>query len=205
MTLVGDRLYAQLAPLAYDDLSQGRSLQVFCDALGQMFEQVAQVVSPGPNGEPPWSALLDVDRCPGFALPWLGQFVGVDVDTNMDEAGQREQIRAETGMGRGTVAALVAAARRTLTGTKTVVIRERSATACPSEPAYGITVITFTDETPDPARTEADVRAAKPAALVLEFLVDTGQDFETVRENYATFDDVRTTYSDFDRLRTDTP
>ena len=203
-TIVGDRVYAAAAPLAYDDLSQGQTLKTLCDAVGAPFEQVAQLVEPGPNGEPPWSAILDVDRCPAFALPWLGQFVGVTVDTTLNEAGQRQQIRAETGMGRGRLAAIRAAGQRRLTGTKTVVIRERDASACPSEPAYGITVITFTGETPDPAGTEADIRAAKPAALVLQYLVDTGQDFETVRENFATFDDVRTAYTDFDHMRTDT-
>jgi len=203
MTLVGDRLYSALAPLAYAD--DGGDLQALCGAVGTMFEQVAQIVETGPNGEPGWSQLLDVDRCPAYALPWLGQFVGVTVDPTLDEAGQRRQIRAETGMARGSVAAIVAAAQRRLTGTRTVVMRERSATACSAEPAYGLTVFTFTSETPDPTGTEADIRAVKPAGIVLEYLTDTGQDFETVRENFATFADLTAGYTDFDGMRTDTP
>lgn len=204
-TLVGARVFAELAPLATDDASYSSSLEVLCDAQGIMFEQVAELVEPGPNGEPPWSALVDVDRCPTFALPWLGQIVGVTVDTSKPDAQQRQQIRDEDGMKRGTVGALVTAAQATLTGGKTVIVRERDATACPTEPAYGITVVTFTSETPDPTLTEAAARRAKAAGLVLQYLTEDGQDFEQVREDFATFADLAAGYATFDDMRTNTP
>jgi hypothetical protein len=205
VTLVGDRLYQALAPLAYDDDSQGQSLQALCDAVGAMFEQTAELVEPGPNGEPPWSAILDVDRAPAFALPWLGQLVGVTVDPTLDEAGQRQQIRAETGMARGTPAAIVAAGQRYLTGTKTVLLIERDASVSPAHPAYGLRVLTRTDETPDTAPVLAALTAAKPAGIVLSYGTVDGQTWQELIDNYATWDDVITTFTSWQDVIENTP
>lgn len=169
-----------------------------------MFQPVDDLAGDTPAG-PGWSQAIDIDRAPPEALGWLAQFIGVTLDPSLDDTAQREWIRYGAGERRGTPAAIAAAARKHLTGAQTVVIHERDAEACPSEPAYGLTVITFTDETPDPAVTEADIRAAKPAGLVLEYLVADGMNFALLKTDYATFDDVKSTFSTFDALRTGTP
>jgi hypothetical protein len=205
VTIVGDRLYAALAPLAYDDQSQGQSLQTLSTGIGQLFEQLSQIVTPGPNGEPPWSALVDVNRCPGFALPWLGQLAGVTVEQTLDEAGQRQQIRAETGRARGTPAAIAAAAQRYLTGTKTVIMIERDASVAPADPAYGLRVLTRTDETPDTAPVLAALTAAKPAGIILDYATISGQTWQELIDNNATWADVISTYSTWQDVIENTP
>lgn len=203
MTVVGERLHAALAPLAYAD--QAGDLANLCEAIGGMFEQVAELAAPGPQGQPGWSQLLDVNRCPAYALPWLGQLVGVDVDTTLTDDLQRQQIAAESGMSRGSVQAIVAAAQRTLIGTKTVALLERSSSACPSEPAYGLTVFTFLAETPDTNATLAALEQAKPAGIVLQYLTRTGWDFEGVREGYTTFTAVEAAFDNFSDMRVNNP
>lgn len=204
LTLAGDELYRAVHPLAYDDANQGYALRAFCRALGGMLEAVDELTADTPAG-PGWSQAVDIDRSPPPALGWLAQFVGVTLDPSLGDAAQRDWIRAGSGMKRGTPAAIAAAARKHLTGTQTVVINERDPAACPSEPAYGLTVLTFTDETPDPAQTEADIRAAKPAGLVLQYITADGFNFELLKTDYATFDDVKSTFATFDALRTNTP
>ena len=202
-TVAGGRLYGELVPLAYAD-TDGH-LETLCDAVGAMFEQAAQLAGPGPAGEPGWSILLDVARCPGYALPWLGQFVGVNVDSTLDEAGQRQQIRAETGMARGTPASLVAAAQRYLTGTRAVILIERDAAVCSTVPAYGLKVLTRTSETTDTGVVLAALIAAKPAGIILEYDTVDGQTWKDVIDNYASWGDVITTYSTWQDVIDNTP
>jgi P2-related tail formation protein len=203
VTLVGDRLFNALAPLTQGD--PAGDLRALCNSVGVMFEQVAQIVEPGPKGEPGWSLLLDVDRCPAAALPWLGQFVGVTVDPSLDEAAQRQQIRDEQGMARGTPAAMVAAAKRSLTGTRTVILIERDASVSPTEPAYGLKVLTRTSETPDTAVVLAALIAAKPAGIILDYATIDGQTWQDVIDNYATWGDVISTYSTWQDVIENTP
>jgi hypothetical protein len=56
-----------------------------------------------------WTRLLDPERCPGWALPWLAQFAGVKLTTGLTEAQQREQITSPPAFLRGTPAATRAA------------------------------------------------------------------------------------------------
>ena len=53
---------------------------------------------------PGWSQVLDINRCPTAALPWLGQFVGVSVDPSQRDDQQRYAIEQEHGFARGTPA-----------------------------------------------------------------------------------------------------
>lgn len=204
LTRFGQDVYQAVAPLAYADEEHGYPLALFADAFGRMFQPVDDLAGDTAEG-PGWSQAVDIDRAPPEALGWLAQFTGVTLDPTLDDTAQRAWIRAGSGMKRGTPAAIVAAARKHLTGTQTVVINERDAGACPSEPAYGLTVITFTSETPDPAVTEADIRAAKPAGLVLQYLTADGMNFALLKTDYATFGDVKSTFATFDALRTGTP
>jgi hypothetical protein len=59
-------------------------------------------------GAPGWSQVLDINRCPAYALPWLGQFIGVNLAKtpalNYEQSVQK--ILSRSGFGRGTLAAL---------------------------------------------------------------------------------------------------
>lgn len=78
---------------------------------------------PGP------SQLLDINRCPTDMLPWLGQFVGVSVDPTLRDDQQRYSILQESGFGRGTPSAILAAANKFVHAGGTATLTERDAGA----------------------------------------------------------------------------
>lgn len=197
-TAFGARLYAQLEPVAGDDEQNGWALLRYCDAIGRMFDQVDQLVRDTNDG-PGWSALLDVDRAPSFALPWLGQLVGVSVDTSFGAIAQRQQISDVGGFRRGSPASIIAAAQAHLAGGKTVQLFERDGSA------YQLTIVTFLDETPDAAAVEAAIRAEKPAGIVLTYLVVDGQTYEQLLADHPTYQNVLDDYADYQAVLDDAP
>jgi hypothetical protein len=79
--------------------------------------QAPHVASSGANGEfditnyfgaPGWSQVLDINRCPSYALPWLGQFIGVDLSKtpNLTYEQSVQKILSRPGFSRGTAPAL---------------------------------------------------------------------------------------------------
>jgi hypothetical protein len=195
---LAERLYADLTPLAYADAANGWPLLTLCGALGQLIQPVDDLARDTTAG-PGWSELLDVTRTPADALPWLAQFVGVRLDPALTESAQRTQIQEETGMKRGTPAAMRAAAQKLLTGSKTVVFLERY-----PDP-YSLTVITYTSETPDAAAVEAALRAAKPAGLILTYASVTGQLWLQVVASYAHWSNVISTFATWQDVINNTP
>jgi hypothetical protein len=195
------RLYEMLAPLARADPDNAFSLLIYINAVGVMFQLVEDLVRDTPDG-PGWSILLDLDRCPDEALPWLGQFAGVRIPAGFTADQARARIASTDGFKRGTRNALIGAARATLTGNQHVYFRERSGDPAVSpDYAYYLDVSTYTSETPNPAATEAALLAQKPGGIVLTFTVndgqswrqvsDTGLTWQQVKDGYATWDDVR--------------
>ena len=59
-------------------------------------------------GAPGWSQILDINRCPWYALPWLGQFVGVDLNKNPNLTYEQsvQKLLSRPGFSRGTLPAL---------------------------------------------------------------------------------------------------
>src|SRR4051794_27842626 len=114
----GARLRERTAPLAPDDETHGWAHLHLCEALGQVYVQVAEVFDP--EGDvPPFAPLLDVELCPAWALPWLGQLVGVQVPPSATDEQARELVRSVAGFKRGTPAAMRAAILPLLTGGQT--------------------------------------------------------------------------------------
>ena len=111
LTPWGERLRERTEPLAPDDASYRYAHAYLAGALASVLERVAEIYDPeeGLPGGP----LLDVDRCPDWALPWLAQLVGVAMPPGMDPATARAGIRSVAGWKRGTPAALRAAAGTT--------------------------------------------------------------------------------------------
>ena len=159
-----------------------------------MFERTAEIYDPE-EGEP-GSPLVDVDRCPDWALPWLAALVGVTLPTGSTAELNRERIRNVAGWKRGTPAALRAAAGMYLTGDKTVYFRERDPTG--GDPPYCLEVVTRDSETPDPAAVEAALRRQKPAGILLTYRVVEGWDYQelgaTGPDPYSALDDAYPTY-----------
>ena len=190
----GERLRERTAPLAPDDHLHGWAHARLCEALSKVFERVGPIYDP--EDGLPGSPLVDVDRCPDWALPYLAQMVGVTIPPGMDADTARAGIRDVAGWKRGTPAALRAAAGQHLTGDKTVFFRERDPTG--ADPAYTLEIVTLTDETPAPAAVEAALRAQKPAGIVLYYRTVEGWDYQeldaTGPNTYAVLDDTYPTY-----------
>jgi hypothetical protein len=199
------RLYAMLGPLAALDEQVSWSLLIYLNALGQMFQQLEDWLRDQPDA-PGWSLLLDLERCPDEALPWLAQFVGVRLLPGSSPADQRARIASTDGMRRGTRAALIGAAQSTLTGTQTVTFRERDGDpADKPDYAYYLGVITYTDQTPNPTATLNALLAQKPGGIVLDYRTASGQDYQQVRTDYATYAALKAAYSDYTAVKLDEP
>jgi Phage tail protein (Tail_P2_I) len=194
-------LYVALAPLARQDASYGWALLILCNAIGTLFQVLEDYARDSPEG-PGWSALMDLDRCPPEALPWLAQFVGVRLLPDSTPAEQRARIVATGGFRRGTPAALIGAAQATLTGNKTVVFRERDHDPADTPAyAYYLTVITYVSETPDPTATHNALLAQKPGGIVLDYRTAAGQDYQTLETGNADYAAVTTRYLDYTALQ----
>lgn len=173
MSVLDDLRYS-LAPIMTPDLD------VYCQAIAAMFAETEfwslDYIDGDGNEQPGWGRLLDVDECPTAALPWLAQLVGEALPTTASDAAARQQIRDQPNRKRGTRAGIIAAAKATLTGAQQVVFRERDAVAWAADPAYGLTVVTYTSQTPSPAVTEAAIRSNIPGGIVLVYTTLAGWD-----------------------------
>lgn len=203
------RLYAMLEPLAQLDIQAGWSLLILVNAIGTAYQLVEDWVRDTPDG-PGWSLLLDVNRCPPEALPWLGQFAGVRIPPALVvDADRRAWVASTDGFKRGTRAAIIGAARATLTGAQTVVFRERDGAAMghPGSPdyAYGLTVITYTSQTPNPTATLNAILSQKPGGIMLVYRTATGQDYASVKANNATYAALKSKYATYAGVVTDEP
>lgn len=203
------RLYDMLAPLAEQDPTSGWSLLILCNAIGTGYQLVEDWVRDTPDG-PGWSLLLDVDRCPPEALPWLAQLAGVRIPAGMTgDANRRAWIKSTDGFSRGTRAALLGAARATLTGAQRLIFRERDGAAHghPAAPdvAYYLTVYSYASETPNPTATLNAILAQKPGGIVLFYSAVTMQDYQNVKTTNATYAVVKSTFRDYAALAMNQP
>lgn len=181
-----------LAPMLYAEDSTGNALTDFITGISQPFELVEEWAS-DTDTKVGWSLLLDVDRCPLEALPWLAQIVGLRLNTALSEADQRQQIEDAPNWKRGTPGAMKAAPMPYLTGTKTVIIRERYDGSGNDAP-YAIQATTYSSETADAVIVEAAIRSQKAAGLILTYVELSGQDYQTVKDNYATYQALKDAY-----------
>jgi len=167
-----EALIKLLQPMFYDDFHQGDALNTYLSSLGDPLFQIVQDWSSDSDDVPPkpgWSILVDATRVPDIAIPWLAQFVGTKITTGMPVDYQRTQL---TGLGtwkRGTVAALQAAPVPFLTGSQTVIVKERDTSP------YHFQVMTYASETPNQAAALAALVSQKPAGLVMNYVVFSGQ------------------------------
>jgi hypothetical protein len=156
------------------DLDSSGTLLAWLDGPGQILQVLDSLIR-DTTTDPGWSILLDVDRCPDYALPWLGQLVGVRFDSTLtDPVQRRAAIRNRSGFARGSVAAIRSAAQRFLTGTQRVDIAERDTGP------YHLTVTVYQSQMT--GLSYADLGALYPtyAALTAAFATYAGFSAQTV-------------------------
>lgn len=167
----GESLYEQLLPLAWDDENQDWALLIFMGGFGAMVQDLSDLISDTDEDDtdrPGWANLLDVEVCPEKHLPYLAQFVGARVTPGAAEEDARNEVRTPIGQQRGTPAAIIAAAQRRLTDTKTVYFTERV-----DGNAYWMEVATLVSETPYEDLTRADILSQKPGGIRLDYFTTT--------------------------------
>lgn len=187
---IADDLNEAMAPWLTPELIE------YNNALGKMFEQVELLSD--------WVVVFDVDKCPDYALGYLGQFVGVRLIQGSSVESQRQQIRRPTRQDRGTVYAIQEAIKPLLTGNKSIVIRERDG-ASHADNAWRLTVITLDSETPDQQAVRDAIMAVKPAGIVLNYNEVLGQDWDSVDRRYATWAQVKADNRDWAEVKTRAP
>ena len=194
-------LYEALAPLAYADDRHGYALLHFLQAIGTNLQTPWEWAHDTDDDEPGFSLLLDRDRCPAEALPWLAQFVGVSfAGEGLTESERRERIADRPLWDRGKLDAIVEAARATLTGNRTCVPTERAGGA------YRLHLTVQTSETPDQAVTLAAAKALTPAGIVVTIVVQGAVGtYDLLRSTYASYADVTTAFASYSTLKTNTP
>lgn len=104
---IADDLVAAHAPWLTDDL------ETYLRAVGGMFTEI-ELYSADSEEFDGWTILLDVDRCPVKALPYLAQYVGERLPVGLSEDAQRQWIRDAPNQRRGTIQSIVRAAARQL-------------------------------------------------------------------------------------------
>lgn len=185
-------LQEALAPWLTDDLAD------YVNAVGWMFRTV-ELYTSADDEEENWGILFDPDEAPAEALPYLAMFVGERLPTGMPSNLARERIRDTPNQFRGTLYSIFRTAQRTLTGSRTVQIKERNSTLGTDDPDR-LTVITYTQETPNSAQVLADLKTVVPADIVLDYQVLAGQTWADVATANANWTAVATADPTWDAL-----
>jgi len=210
---VGAELYDALHPFAWADREHGWALAHMCEAVGRMWQAVADLVHEDEQGRPGWSAVMDVDRAPGAGseidcLPFLAQFAGVRLQPGMTDSERRAAIRAREGYHRGRPGAIIDFA---LTFTDrlpgSVYLRERydpDLGAGVDAPGHGRVVIRRSRLAAEWQGREAEIRALVlariPAGLLYDVLITDEHDYDEVLDTYSDYDDVKASVRDYDEL-----
>jgi hypothetical protein len=178
----------QIAKLAANTGNQG-DLEIYCRALGAMIQPVDDIAKDGPNGEPGWSQVLDINRAEDAWLMWLGQWAGYIVPAQAAteteaawSARERGKIVHAAAHHRATVAHLVEAIQDHLNDPKQVIIQERVGDA------HTINVYVFNSQiATSAARVEAAARAQKAAGLIMNFTVLTGANYTLLQASNTSY------------------
>lgn len=189
-----DDLIARMEPWMSPDL------EVYLRAIGTMFSELDLYL--GENDGDAWTILLDADRAPEKALPYLAQYVGERLPVGLTVAQQREWIKDAPNSKRGTVRAIFLAAQRKLTGVRVVSWAERNDPASGPNPEDHLIVHTYTAETPDPAGTFQDILSVSPADIEVHYDVLDGQSWADLDAGSANWAAVDAAYDDWNEAAT---
>ncbi len=147
ITQFGEDAYTYLEPLWADDDQRGYPFKTLVAGLSEAFRYGEEVVRAAP-GRDPWQQVYDIDECPDYLLPWLGQCTGSPPTSGADAVTQRMQVRVEQNFYRGTIPNLLAAASAQQTMANRTTILERNpdawSIAVAYDPAYTPDVPAYT-------------------------------------------------------------
>lgn len=175
----------------YADQDESGDLETFCNAWMVGLEQVYERFRDREDGRPGFAIVFDPDEADAEDLPYLSQWVGARLQPAWTEAQKREEIKAPTTWRRGQPETYKTAIQATLTGSRRVIIRQRT-----PEP-WDLYVRTLKEETPDEALTEEVARVNKVAGLVLDYEAIDGVTWADIAAAYEDWDEVESTFTDW--------
>jgi len=187
-------IYTEVFPLTYADEQYGWHLLYYLDAIGQMFDEI-EGLARDTDDAVGWSKLLDPVNTPAKALPWLAQFVGVELAPTLSEADKRNYIKEAVNWKRGTVAAIINTTQFFLTGSKTVRLDERD-----SSP-YHYTITINPAEVTNLSLVQAALNAQKPAGLQFTLNLTTTRTYFQVKTDNATYSAAKSAYANYGVMR----
>jgi hypothetical protein len=197
-TPLQNELYNRLKPYHPDDVEQNYVLFKLCGALMQPFEFVDELAR-----QPDYSVLLNLDTVSLDALLYLAQFIGiVSPPRLLDETDEdyharvKSLVEARVGFERGRPAAMIAAAKLFLTGTKSVIITERV-----GGNAWQAAAATIDAETPDANAVDRALRSQKPAGIILDYLDVEHVTYAELAAAYATYGDLEATSQTYEQIK----
>ena len=179
ITASGERLYKRTLPLWSQDQEQEWFGRYFCQAAMAMLQELDVIVTDTPT-HPGWCILADPLEAPAQWLPWTAQLFGVVPPPDADTEEERAIIEELPPQKRGGVEAMKAAAKLTLSGTKTVDIIEQV-----DGFAYRMLATTLPAETPDEAMTLNALLSQKPGGVKLIYICTAYWLVAEVEEAYA--------------------
>lgn len=180
-----------------DDAAQGFALRKFCEALCTPMQPVYDLVRPRLDMAG-WGIVLDANLCPAYALPYLAQYVGVQITPQMSELQIRNEIRQPSGWRRGQTGSIRIQTRATLDPA----VAEPLVIVRPNTPEVGRHYVrTLLSQTPTPTHTAEVVRASVPAWSVVDYEAITGVAFTDVTASkYTTFTTLGAAFGSFQAL-----
>ncbi|MBJ7348816.1 MAG: hypothetical protein JHC87_09635 [Thermoleophilaceae bacterium] len=138
-------------------------------------------------------SMLDVAKCPAWALDWLAQFSGTGDIANSTEAQKRDKIKRRNSQARGTLESFRAAVEATLTGSKFVYLSENYQGS-----PYRVLLVTHGEETPgDGSITFAAATRALPAGRQLTHTILSGQTYAEAEAGHATYAAAEAAYTSY--------
>jgi len=186
----GERLYNQLAPTFFrEDEKYGWAGALYLSALARMKDDAATVVQPT-STKPPYAILFDVENVPAKWLPWLAQFVGVDLTKSPDTTTSRSWIKSPIGYQRGTTAAMRLAGQATLTGAKTLFFYTRYGGA-----PFTIKAASIEGQTPNPTATKEAIESMMAAWDILIYEMVKGGTLSLLEVSHAKLSEVEAAHT----------
>ena len=162
----GERLYQRLAPIMQQDEDYDWFGRYLCGALMDGMLQGFDDIVLGSEIDGvlygPWCVIAVPKVCPAAWLPWCGSIYGVRLTPGLMVEEQRTLIEELPPQKRGSVAAMEAAAKLTLTGAKTIEIIEQVEGF-----AYQMLATTVAAQTPDEGLTLTALLSQKPGGVKL--------------------------------------
>jgi hypothetical protein len=189
-----DRLLERFEPWMTPDL------EGYLTAIGTMFSEVDLYV--GDDDTPQWGILLDPDRAPLKALPYLAQYMGERLEAGLTEAQMREWIKDAPHQKRGTMESIFLAAQRHLTGSRSVYWSERDNGTATDQPDH-LSMATLPSETPDAAVTLQDILSVAPADIEVHYSILPGQTWAEVDAGFADWAAADTEYATWAEMASD--